>query len=126
MTSYKATRNLLMDIPAIQKTVFLIDRKDLDTQTTMDFQSYALNDTIDVDETEYVGSLIKKLANSDRQMIVTTRQKMQIMVKKRLKPGTKEYEKIKSLRLAFVVDDDRVIIRTKLGKARKIKGFALI
>ena len=29
MTSYKATRNLLMDIPSIEKTVFLIDRKDL-------------------------------------------------------------------------------------------------
>ncbi|MCM1236491.1 MAG: type I restriction endonuclease, partial [Ruminococcus flavefaciens] len=54
MTSYKATRNLLMDIPSIEKTVFLIDRKDLDTQTTMDFQSYADNDTIDVDDTDYV------------------------------------------------------------------------
>ncbi len=29
MTSYKATRNLLMDIPSIQKTIFLIDRKRL-------------------------------------------------------------------------------------------------
>ena len=35
LTSYKATRNLLMDIPAIDKAIFLIDRKDLDTQTTM-------------------------------------------------------------------------------------------
>ncbi len=41
MTSYKATRNLLMDIPSIDKTVFLIDRKDLDTQTNWAFQSYA-------------------------------------------------------------------------------------
>lgn len=41
MTSYKATRNLLMDIPSIQKTVFLIDRKDLDLQTKGAFQSYA-------------------------------------------------------------------------------------
>ena len=121
MTSYKATRNLLMDIPAIQKTVFLIDRKDLDTQTTMDFQSYALNDTIDVDETEYVGSLIKKLANSDRQMIVTTRQKMQIMVKKRLKPGTKEYEKIKSLKLAFVVDECHRAVTPQTK--RDLEGF---
>ena len=121
MTSYKATRNLLMDIPAIQKTVFLIDRKDLDTQTTMDFQSYALNDTIDVDETEYVGSLIKKLANSDRQMIVTTRQKMQIMVKKRLKPGTKEYEKIKSLKLAFVVDECHRVVTPQTK--RDLEGF---
>ena len=35
LTSYKATRNLLMDIPAIDKAIFLIDRKDLDTQTTI-------------------------------------------------------------------------------------------
>ena len=61
MTSYKATRNLLMDIPAIEKTVFLIDRKDLDDQTKMAFQSYANNDTIDVDNTDDVGSLINKM-----------------------------------------------------------------
>ena len=105
MTSYKATRNLLMDIPAIEKTVFLIDRKDLDDQTKMAFQSYAGNDTIDVDDTEYVDSLIKKMADGNRQMIVTTRQKMQIMVNKRLKAGTSRYHKIKSLKVAFVVDE---------------------
>ncbi|MCM1049284.1 MAG: HsdR family type I site-specific deoxyribonuclease, partial [Clostridiales bacterium] len=105
MTSYKATRNLLMDIPAIEKTVFLIDRKDLDIQTKMEFQSYADNDTIDVDDTEYVDSLIEKMADDNRQMIVTTRQKMQIMVNRRLKEGTKRYERIKSLKVAFVVDE---------------------
>lgn len=105
MTSYKATRNLLMDIPAIEKTIFLIDRKDLDMQTKMAFQSYADNDTIDVDDTDYVDSLIEKMADDNRQMIVTTRQKMQIMVNRRLKEGTKQYEKIKSLKVAFVVDE---------------------
>lgn len=105
MTSYKATRNLLMDIPAIEKTVFLIDRKDLDVQTKMAFQSYANNDTIDVDDTDYVDSLIERMADDNRQMIVTTRQKMQIMVNRRLKEGTRRYEKIKSLKVAFVVDE---------------------
>lgn len=105
MTSYKATRNLLMDIPSIEKTIFLIDRKDLDTQTKMAFQSYADNDTIDVDDTDYVGTLITRLTDGNRQMIVTTRQKMQIMIDRRLKEGTKEYEKIKNLRVAFVVDE---------------------
>lgn len=105
MTSYKATRNLLMDIPAIEKTVFLIDRKDLDMQTTMAFQSYADNDTIDVDDTDYVDSLIKKMSDANRQMIVTTRQKLQIMVNRRLKEGTKQYDKIKALKVAFVVDE---------------------
>lgn len=105
MTSYKATRNLLMDIPSIEKTIFLIDRKDLDLQTKGAFQSYADNDTIDVDDTEHVGSLIKKLADSNRQMIVTTRQKMQVMISRRLKEGDKEYNKIKGLKVAFVVDE---------------------
>ena len=105
MTSYKATRNLLMDIPSIEKTIFLIDRKDLDLQTKMAFQSYADNDTIDVDNTDYVDSLIKKMSDDNRQMIVTTRQKMQIMVNRRLKEGTKQYNKIKSLKVAFVVDE---------------------
>lgn len=48
LTSYKATRNLLMDIPSIDKTIFLIDRKDLDAQTTLAFQAYANNDLVDV------------------------------------------------------------------------------
>ncbi len=105
MTSYKATRNLLMDIPAIEKTVFLIDRKDLDDQTKMAFQSYADQDTIDVDDTDYVDSLVKKMSDDNRQMIVTTRQKMQIMIRRRLKEGTRKYDKIKALKVAFVVDE---------------------
>ncbi len=121
MTSYKATRNLLMDIPSVEKTVFLIDRKDLDTQTKLAFQSYAENDTIDVDETDYVGDLIKKMANGSRQMIVTTRQKMQIMVTKRLHPGSREYDKIKNLKVAFVVDECHRAVTPQTK--RDLEGF---
>ena len=105
LTSYKATRNLLMDIPSINKTIFLIDRKDLDTQTTMAFQAYANNDLVDVDETDNVNDLKKKLKSADRQVIVTTIQKMQILVSKRLQEGTPDFDKIKNLRIAFVVDE---------------------
>lgn len=105
LTSYKATRNLLMDIPSIDKTIFLIDRKDLDTQTTMAFQAYANNDLVDVDETDNVNDLKKKLKSADRQMIVTTIQKMQILISKRLQEGTSDFDKIKNLRIAFVVDE---------------------
>ncbi|MGN8860843.1 type I restriction endonuclease subunit R, EcoR124 family [Dorea longicatena] len=105
LTSYKATRNLLMDIPAIDKAIFLIDRKDLDTQTTMAFQAYANNDLVDVDETDNVNDLKKKLKSDDRQVIVTTIQKLQILISKRLQEGTSEYSKIKNLKIAFVVDE---------------------
>ena len=84
LTSYKVTRNLLMDIPTIDKAIFLIDRKDLDTQTTMAFQAYANNDLIDVDETDNVSDLKKKLKSDDRQVIVTTIQKLQRLITKRL------------------------------------------
>lgn len=105
LTSYKATRNLLMDIPALDKAIFLIDRKDLDAQTTMAFQAYANNDLVDVDETENVKDLKKKLKSDDRQVIVTTIQKLQILISKRLQEGTPEYCRIKNLKIAFVVDE---------------------
>ncbi len=105
MTSYKTARNLLMDIPSIEKTIFLIDRKDLDMQTTQAFQSYANNDVVDVDETDNVGDLINKLKNQNQQVIVTTIQKLSIAIKKRLQEGTPAYNRIKSLRIAFVVDE---------------------
>lgn len=105
MTSYKATRNLLMDIPSIDKTIFLIDRRDLDTQTSEAFQSYAENDTIDVNDTDNVNALIEKLSDGKRTMLVTTRQKMQIMINRRLKEGSRAFEKIRKLKIAFVVDE---------------------
>ena len=105
MTSYKAARNLLIDIPSIEKTIFLIDRKDLDTQTTQAFQSYANNDVVDVDETDNVGDLINKLKNRNQQVVVTTIQKLSIAVKKRIQEGTPTYNRIKELRVAFIVDE---------------------
>lgn len=105
LTSYKATRNLLMDILSLDKTIFLIDRKDLDTQTSSAFQAYANNDVIAVDKTDNVNDLKKKLKSGDRKVIVTTIQKMQILVTKRLQEDTPEYNKIKNLRIAFVVDE---------------------
>ena len=121
LTSYKTTRNLLMDIPSIDKAIFLIDRKDLDTQTTMAFQAYANNDLIDVDQTDNVNDLKKKLKSADRQVIVTTIQKLQILITKRLKEGTPEYTKMKNLRIAFVVDECHRAVTP--GTKRTIERF---
>ena len=121
LTSYKATRNLLMDIPAIDKTIFLIDRKDLDTQTTMAFQAYANNDLIAVDETENVFDLKKKLKSEDRQVIVTTIQKLQRLVTKKLVECSPEYNKIKNLKIAFVVDECHRAVTP--GTKRELERF---
>lgn len=121
LTSYKATRNLLMDIPTIDKTIFLIDRKDLDTQTTMAFQAYANNDIIDVDETDNVFDLKRKLKSDDRQVIVTTIQKLQRLITKKLEEGRSEYNKIKNLKIAFVVDECHRAVTP--GTKRELERF---
>ena len=126
LTSYKATRNLLMDIPAINKAIFLIDRKDLDTQTTMAFQAYANHDLIDVDETENVNDLKDKLKSDDRQVIVTTIQKLYRLITKKLKEGTLEYHKIRNLKIAYVVDEcHRAVTPSTKRELEKFFGNSL-
>lgn len=110
-----------MDIPSIDKAIFLIDRKDLDTQTTMAFQAYANNDLVDVDETDNVNDLKKKLKSDDRQVIVTTIQKLHILITKKLKEETPEYRKIKNLRIAFVVDECHRAVSP--GTKRELERF---
>lgn len=121
LTSYKATRNLLMDIPAIDKAIFLIDRKDLDTQTTMAFKTYANNDLIDVDETNNINDLKKKLKSDDRQVIVTTIQKLHRLVTKRLDEDSTDYSKIKNLKIAFVADECHRAVTP--GTKRELERF---
>jgi type I restriction enzyme R subunit len=110
-----------MDIPALDKAIFLIDRKDLDTQTTTAFQAYANNDIIDVDETDNVFDLKNKLKSGDRQVIVTTIQKLQRLISKRLKEGTAEYDKIRNLKIAFVVDECHRAVSP--GTKRELERF---
>lgn len=121
MTSYKAARNLLMDIPSIEKTIFLIDRKDLDTQTTIDFKSFAKHDTITVDDTDRVDTLIEKLSDRKKQLIVTTRQKIQILLRKSEKENNKKFDKMRKLKVAFVVDECHRTVTPKTK--RKIERF---
>lgn len=121
LTSYKATRNLIMDIPSIDKAIFLIDRKDLDKQTTNAFQAYANNDLIVVDQTENVNDLKKKLKSDDRQVIVTTIQKMQRLITKSLKEGTPEYNKLRNLKIAYVVDECHRAVTP--GTKRELERF---
>lgn len=105
LTSYKVARNLLQ-IPSIQKTIFVVDRTDLDQQTTSSFMSYAENDIIDVDETESTNNLVSRLYSDEKTVVVTTIQKINTMMNRFYEGKYKrEYKKIKELNLAFVVDE---------------------
>ena len=123
LTSYTVTKNLL-NIPSVDKTVFLIDRKDLDNQTTMEFQAYAENDTVDVDDTKSTRELLKKLTDKSRKAIVTTIQKLQIIMKRSLDDKYKDSSKTKrlqSLKICFVVDECHRTVSPETK--RKIEQF---
>lgn len=109
LTSYTVTKNLL-DIPSVDKTIFLIDRKDLDQQTSDSFKSYADSDDIDVQNTDRTADLEKKLASKDRDTIVTTIQKLQTIIRRCTEESPSEkYQrlaaKIQVKNIAFVVDE---------------------
>ena len=121
LTSYKVARNLLQ-IPAIQKTIFVVDRRDLDQQTTSSFLSYAANDVIDIDETDNTHELVKRLGSNDKRVVVTTIQKITTMMRK-FEEGKYQRDagKIKDLRVAFVVDECHRAVTPQMQK--EIKAY---
>ena len=109
LTSYTVTKNLL-DIPSMDKAIFLIDRKDLDQQTTSSFLSYADSDDVDVRDTEHTGDLEDKLRSKDRCAIVTTIQKLQNIIRRCTdEAASPKYQKLKDQiskkTIAFIVDE---------------------
>ena len=72
LTSFK-TSQILSEDPNIDKVVFVVDRKDLDTQTMKRFNQYEKDSVAKVYNTY---SLIKKLNSSKTKLIITTIQKL--------------------------------------------------
>ncbi|MBS7829404.1 type I restriction endonuclease subunit R [Wohlfahrtiimonas chitiniclastica] len=130
LTSYKVACNLLQ-IPAIDKTIFIVDRVDLDQQTTSSFASYAEFDPISIDETDNVNDLVKRLASDDRTVIVTTIQKLNHLMKRMEEDSaqaraSKHYAKIKDLKVAFIVDEcHRAVTPQKKKELDQIFHYAM-
>ncbi|WP_099321025.1 HsdR family type I site-specific deoxyribonuclease [Anaerococcus sp. Marseille-P3625] len=105
LTSYKASRNLYQ-IPRIEKTIFIVDRVDLDQQTTNSFLAYAANDTIDIESTDNVKNLKNHLLSEDRSVVVTTVQKLNYLINNKERwLKEKEVSKLRKLEIAFVIDE---------------------
>lgn len=105
LTSYKASRNLYQ-IPRIDKTIFIVDRVDLDQQTTTSFLAYAANDTVDIESTDNVKNLKSHLLSDDRSVVVTTVQKLNYMINNRDKwLRDSQVNKLRKLEIAFVIDE---------------------
>src|SRR5690606_31533789 len=99
LTSFKASE-LLAQEEDIKKVIFLVDRKDLDSQTMEEFNKFEKDS---VDRTTKTGVLVKQLKDPNRKRIITTIQKMAHAVK------TERYRDIMNLyedeKVVFVSDE---------------------
>ena len=99
LTSFK-TAQILAKEPSIKKVIFLVDRTDLDSQTTEEFNKFEPNS---VDNTDSTRVLVQQMKRKNIHLIVTTIQKMSNAVK-----GEK-YSKIMDLyaheKVVFIIDE---------------------
>lgn len=99
LTSFKAAQ-ILTRLPKVSKVVFVVDRADLDYQTTREFNDFAKDS---VDGTSDTKALVKQFANSSTNLIVTTIQKLNNAIS----PGRHEaaMDAIKDERVVFIFDE---------------------
>lgn len=99
LTSWKCA-NLLKNEPSIAKVFFLIDRKDLDTQTTEEFNKF---EKACVDNTDDTRVLVKQVKDPNKKLIVTTIQKMSKAI---TIPKYQEImNKFKNDKVIFIIDE---------------------
>jgi len=98
LTSFK-TAQILMKLPHVKKVVFVVDRKDLDYQTTKEFNSFSDGS---VDGTDNTKALVKQFSD-DTKLIVTTIQKLNTAISK--KQYLSKMEKLQDKHIVFIFDE---------------------
>ncbi len=104
LTSFKAS-TLLKDNDAIEKCLFVVDRKDLDRQTREEFNKFQEGS---VEENTNTRTLVKRMLSTDYadKVIVTTIQKLGLALDtKNDKNYIEHLEPLKNKRVVFIFDE---------------------
>lgn len=120
LTSFKAS-TLLKDNPAIEKCLFVVDRKDLDRQTREEFNKFQEGS---VEENTNTETLVRRMLSTDYadKVIVTTIQKLGLALDPNNKRNYKErLQPLSNKRVVFIFDECH---RSQFGENHKaIKDF---
>ena len=109
LTSFKASQ-ILSNIPAIRKVVFVVDRKDLDYQTNQEYDKFSKGSVSSATNTD---DLIKKFIDPNVSIIVTTIQKLNNAISGR---NVSKMKSIKDMRMVFIFDECH---RSQFGDTHK-------
>lgn len=115
LTSFKASQ-IIMNMPDVEKVLFVVDRNDLDTQTAREFNAFKAES---VDSTDHTHTLVKQLDQRHDKLIVTTLQKLNRAI------STDRYleyiDYLKDKKVVFIFDECH---RSQFGDThRNIKKF---
>jgi type I restriction enzyme R subunit len=114
LTSFKAAQ-ILTNLPQVHKVVFVVDRRDLDYQTTKEFNAFSKGS---IDGTNNTNTLVKQMVG-DNKLMVTTIQKLNTAISK--KRYLSRMETLKDERIVFIFDECH---RSQFGKTHEtIKNF---
>ncbi len=115
LTSFK-TSQILTGYPKVDKILFVVDRRDLDYQTTKEFNSFRKGS---IDATGNTKALVEQLGDPNTKLIVTTIQKLNNAVKKA--HYGKVMEPLRDKRVIFIFDECH---RSQFGETHQaIKGY---
>ncbi len=110
LTSFKVSQTL-SKMPEVEKVLFVVDRKDLDIQTTEEFNSFSSGS---VDGTENTKALVEQLKDENRKLVITTIQKLDLAIKR--KSYLKDFEYLKNKKVVIIFDECH---RGQFGKTQK-------
>jgi len=101
LTSFK-TSQILKENPKVKKILFVVDRKDLDSQTAEEFNNFKKGS---VDSTDNTSKLIKQLCSNtdDSKLIVTTIQKLNNAIS--TPRHLKQIEHLMDEKIVFIFDE---------------------
>ena len=109
LTSFKAAQ-VLLDLPKVHKVVFVVDRADLDYQTTTEFNHFSEGS---VDGTDNTKALVDQLS-SDTRLTVTTIQKLNTAISREHHEA--KLAGVKDKRVIFIFDECH---RSQFGETHK-------
>ena len=114
LTSFKAAQ-ILTNLPKVDKVVFVVDRRDLDYQTTKEFNAFSKGS---IDGTNNTSALVDQMSG-DNKLIVTTIQKLNTAISN--KRYLSRMKTMKEKRIVFIFDECH---RSQFGKTHEeIKKF---
>jgi len=109
LTSFKASQ-ILSNIPAIKKVVFVVDRKDLDYQTNQEYDNFSKGSVSSATNTD---DLVRKFNDPNVRIIVTTIQKLNNAISIR---NLGKMKAIQNERMVFIFDECH---RSQFGDTHK-------